>query len=95
VSGSRSLPRTLSLSSDPESTANRLTLAIPCHRALNGNGQAIKGYRWGEVRQRTLIDREVAVTAGMCVSYPHRKQRLRMFPSELVAGRLQCGWFVS
>lgn len=37
--------------------ANRIALAIPCHRAVRGDG-APGGYRWGTDRKRALLERE-------------------------------------
>ena len=37
--------------------ANRLAVAIPCHRVLRGDG-ALAGYRWGVERKRELLARE-------------------------------------
>lgn len=37
--------------------ANRLAVAIPCHRAVRNDGQ-LSGYRWGIERKRALLDRE-------------------------------------
>lgn len=37
--------------------ANRLAVAIPCHRALRSSGE-LAGYRWGLERKRALIRRE-------------------------------------
>jgi AraC family transcriptional regulator of adaptative response/methylated-DNA-[protein]-cysteine methyltransferase len=37
--------------------ANRVALAIPCHRVIRGSGE-LGGYRWGLERKRTLIDNE-------------------------------------
>ncbi len=37
--------------------ANRVALAIPCHRVIRGTGE-LGGYRWGLERKRALIDAE-------------------------------------
>ncbi len=37
--------------------ANRLAVAIPCHRVVRTGG-ALAGYRWGIDRKRALLDRE-------------------------------------
>lgn len=37
--------------------ANRIAVAIPCHRAVRANGM-LAGYRWGTDRKRTLLARE-------------------------------------
>lgn len=37
--------------------ANRLAVAIPCHRVLRGDG-GLAGFAWGEARKRALLDRE-------------------------------------
>ena len=37
--------------------ANRLAIAIPCHRVVRSDG-ALSGYRWGVQRKRWLLDRE-------------------------------------
>lgn len=37
--------------------ANRLAVAIPCHRVVKADG-SISGYRWGVHRKRKLINRE-------------------------------------
>lgn len=37
--------------------ANRLALAVPCHRVLRGDG-ALAGFAWGEGRKKALLERE-------------------------------------
>jgi len=37
--------------------ANRLAVAIPCHRVVRSDG-SLSGYRWGVARKRLLLDRE-------------------------------------
>ena len=37
--------------------ANRIAIAIPCHRVVKADG-GISGYRWGVWRKRRLINRE-------------------------------------
>lgn len=39
--------------------ANRAALVIPCHRVIRSNGE-LGGYRWGEERKRSLLERERA-----------------------------------
>jgi AraC family transcriptional regulator of adaptative response/methylated-DNA-[protein]-cysteine methyltransferase len=37
--------------------ANRIAIAIPCHRVVRKNG-ALGNYRWGYARKRALLERE-------------------------------------
>ena len=39
--------------------ANRIAVAIPCHRVVKADG-GISGYRWGVRRKRRLINMEGA-----------------------------------
>lgn len=41
---------------------NPVSLVIPCHRAVGGNG-SLTGYRWGTERKRALLARERAITS--------------------------------
>jgi AraC family transcriptional regulator of adaptative response/methylated-DNA-[protein]-cysteine methyltransferase len=37
--------------------ANRIAIAVPCHRVVKANG-SVSGYRWGVRRKRRLINME-------------------------------------
>lgn len=52
--GTPHTPETVSLAC----LANRIAVAIPCHRAVISRGD-IGGYRWGVERKRALLDREL------------------------------------
>jgi len=41
--------------------ANPIAVAVPCHRALRGDG-SLAGYRWGLGRKRELLRRESAIS---------------------------------
>ncbi len=44
--------------------ANRLAVAVPCHRVVKADG-SIAGYRWGVKRKRRLINMEGLVLGGI------------------------------
>ena len=49
--------------------ANRIALAVPCHRVIASSGD-ISGYRWGEDRKRALLVREHGARATHAVPVP-------------------------
>ena len=43
--------------------ANPLAVAVPCHRAMRGDG-GVGGYRWGIERKQALLEREAMIAPG-------------------------------
>ncbi len=54
--------------------ANRLAIAIPCHRAVREDG-GLAGYRWGIERKRALLERERTQTQNEATAARARSQR--------------------
>lgn len=50
--------------------ANKLAVAIPCHRVVRRNGE-LSGYRWGADRKRRLLFRE----SGQSGCFPDRNEK--------------------
>jgi AraC family transcriptional regulator of adaptative response/methylated-DNA-[protein]-cysteine methyltransferase len=65
--------------------ANRLAVAIPCHRVVTANGSP-GGYRWGAARKRELLDRESALQ-GRSRAGEKRVRLLTAFPGSPPATR--------
>lgn len=60
--------------------ANRLAVAIPCHRVVRTDGE-LSGYRWGIERKRLLLEREACSTAD-------RVNSTLAGPGEMARGRV-------
>ncbi|HYZ16312.1 MAG TPA: bifunctional DNA-binding transcriptional regulator/O6-methylguanine-DNA methyltransferase Ada [Candidatus Acidoferrum sp.] len=56
--------------------ANRLALAIPCHRVVREDGD-LAGYRWGIERKRALLARERDASATGGTRPPRRRATVR------------------
>lgn len=54
--------------------ANKLALAIPCHRVVRSNGK-LGGYRWGVDRKRRLLEREKIGTNEFRISERQKSTR--------------------